>query len=59
MEHWRRTQGEPDFTAEGIFQAVVDRYGSDAQDFEALYDLVIIDEGQDFDPEWVAACCRS
>ncbi len=55
VEHWRRTQGEPDFTAEGIFQAVVDRYGSDAQDFEALYDLVIIDEGQDFDPEWVAS----
>ena len=55
MEHWRRTHGEPDFTAEGIFQAVVERYGSDAQDFEALYDLVIIDEGQDFDPEWVAS----
>lgn len=55
VEHWRRTQGEPDFTAEGIFQAVVERYGSDAQDFEALYDLVIIDEGQDFDPAWVAS----
>jgi hypothetical protein len=55
VEHWRRTQGEPDFTAEGIFQAVVDRYGRDAQDFEALYDLVIIDEGQDFDPAWVAS----
>ena len=55
VEHWRRTQGEPDFTAEGIFQTVVDRYGSDAQDFEAQYDLVIIDEGQDFDPAWVAS----
>ncbi|ENO82521.1 NERD domain-containing protein [Thauera aminoaromatica] len=55
VEHWRRTQGEPDFTAEGIFQAVVERYGSDAHNFEALYDLVIIDEGQDFDPAWVAS----
>ena len=55
MEHWRRTQGEPDFTAEGIFHAVVERYGCDAQNFEALYDLVIIDEGQDFDPAWVAS----
>ena len=36
VEHWRRTQGEPDFTAEGIFQAVVECYGNDAQDFEAI-----------------------
>lgn len=55
VEHWRRTQGELDFTADSIFQAVVERYRNDAQRFEALYDLVIIDEGQDFDPAWVAS----
>ncbi len=55
VEHWRRTQGDPDFTAEGIFQTLVERYGADAQEFEALYDLAIIDEGQDFDPAWVAS----
>jgi superfamily I DNA and RNA helicase len=55
VEHWRRTQGGPDFTAEGIFQTLVERYGADAQEFGALYDLAIIDEGQDFDPAWVAS----
>lgn len=53
VEHWRRVEGEPDFTADGIFDAMAARYGADAQGFEPQYDLVIIDEGQDFEPAWV------
>lgn len=55
VEHWRRTEGEPDFTADGIFDAMAARYGADAQGFEPRYDLMIIDEGQDFEPAWVAS----
>lgn len=55
VDHWRRTRGEPNFTTGGIFQTLADQYAADAQDFEAFYDLVIIDEGQDFDLTWVAS----
>lgn len=53
VEHWRRTQGEPDFDTEGVFKSLADRYGTDAPGFDAMYDLMIIDEGQDFEPAWV------
>ncbi len=55
VEHWRRNQGEPDFSAEGIFPSLAEHYGAGASHFEAMYDLMIIDEGQDFEPAWVAS----
>lgn len=55
VEHWRHTQGEPDFAAQDVFQSLTDRYGQDAAGFEGLYDLIVIDEGQDFAPEWVVS----
>lgn len=53
VEHFRRRHGEPDFSDPEIFQKVVNLYREDSEGFQARYDLLLIDEGQDFEPGWV------
>src|SRR6476469_9643761 len=45
--------GEPDFTQAGIFAEVTAAYIADSTGFSAKYDVLIVDEGQDFEPEWL------
>lgn len=53
VAYYRDTHGEPDFQREGVFGELADQYCAAAEALEPTYDLVIIDEGQDFEPEWV------
>ena len=53
VDHYRRHYQEPDFSDPGIFIAVSQAYLADSASFSGKYDLLIIDEGQDFDPAWV------
>ncbi|SFN44859.1 Uncharacterized conserved protein [Formivibrio citricus] len=53
VDHYRRKVGEPDFSVQGIFQTIVQHYLEAMTDCEARLDLLIIDEAQDFAPEWV------
>jgi superfamily I DNA and RNA helicase len=55
VEHYRRHHQEPDFSNAGVFQLVTDTYHQDSENFTAKYDLLIIDEGQDFDSQWVSS----
>ena len=55
VEYYRRHRGEPDFSNSEIYKVAVDAYHQDSENFSPKYDLLIIDEGQDFDPQWVAS----
>ena len=53
VDHYRLHYEEPDFADPSVFSAVVEAYVRDSESFPAKYDLLLIDEGQDFEPEWV------
>ncbi|MCB1954145.1 MAG: ATP-binding domain-containing protein [Rhodocyclaceae bacterium] len=53
VDHFRARHGEPDFSAPGIFERMAEAYCLEHVSDE--YDLIVIDEGQDFDPRWVGA----
>ncbi len=53
VDHFRRHYDEPDFADLTVFKSVVEAYVRDSHSFPAKYDLLLIDEGQDFDSEWV------
>jgi superfamily I DNA and RNA helicase len=53
VAHHRRKHGEPDFTQAGIFAEIAATYIADSAEFNAKYDVLIVDEGQDFEPEWL------
>lgn len=55
VDHYRRVQGEPDFSVPAIFQTVVTAYREASTHFAPAYALIIIDEGQDFEPDWIAS----
>jgi hypothetical protein len=59
VEHYRQTVGEPDFAAPDNFQRLGRLYCEAVESADSplvsRYGLVIIDEGQDFDPEWVGS----
>jgi hypothetical protein len=55
IDHWRDTQGEPDFTDKQIFTKAAEKYINDAPTFKNNLDLIIIDESQDFETEWIQA----
>lgn len=57
VEHFRRHHEEPDFSNAGVFDAVTQSYIEDSADFEARYDVLVIDEGQDFEPAWLESVC--
>jgi hypothetical protein len=55
IEHWRNTEGEPDFSDKHLFTKVAEKYINDAPNFKSDLDLIIIDESQDFETDWIQA----
>lgn len=55
VEHYRRTHGEPDFSQPDIFERLGTAYYDAAETMAPYYDLIVIDEAQDFEPDWVAS----
>lgn len=54
IDHYRKIVAEPDFSDPEIFKKSEISYINHIQDQPAKYDLIIIDEAQDFEPDWVA-----
>jgi hypothetical protein len=57
VEHFRKHHSEPDFSNAGVFDAVTLAYIEDSANFEARYEVLVIDEGQDFEPAWLESVC--
>lgn len=55
IDHYRQRYQEPDFTVPNIFTEVTNAYLADSESLEGRFDLIIVDEGQDFDPMWVGS----
>lgn len=53
VEYDRRTHGEPDFTQPQVLEQATARYLAASGSLPSRYDLLVIDEGQDFEPEWI------
>lgn len=53
VEHYRRAVGEPAFSDDGIFDVMAARFCADVEAMETCFDLIIVDEAQDFELEWV------
>lgn len=51
--HHREHRGEPDFRQADVFQRLATDYCAAAEGFDPALDLIVIDEGQDFEPDWV------
>lgn len=55
LQRARKAGLEPDFTTPGVFDTITRTWLANAEAQDASLDLLIIDESQDFDAEWVAA----
>ena len=58
VDHHRRHVGEPDFGAQGLYDTLSAEYKEAVEatpELQGRYQLIIIDEGQDFEPDWVAS----
>jgi hypothetical protein len=55
IDYWRTTKDEPDFTDKQIFIKAEEKYIKDSPNFKSNLDLIIIDESQDFETEWIQA----
>ncbi len=55
VDHYRHRIGEPDFLEAGIFGRITAAYVEEGAQQAERFDLIIIDEGQDFSPDWVAS----
>jgi len=58
VEHYRQTVGEPDFAAPGNYDRLATHYCESVEanpNLQNRYQLIVLDEGQDFQPAWVAA----
>lgn len=55
VDHYAHAHGAPDFSRPDIFQTLTQAYCAAVEALAPRYDLVIIDEGQDFEPDWVAS----
>lgn len=53
VDHFRRSYREPDFSSPGIFNEVTAAYVGDSTQFTPRYDVLIVDEAQDFEPHWL------
>ena len=54
VDHYRRVVNDPNFSDPDIFAKAANSYIEYASNQEPRYDLIILDEGQDLEPEWVA-----
>jgi hypothetical protein len=57
VDHFRRHHEEPDFSHANVFETVTLAYIEASVDFEARFDVLVIDEGQDFEPAWLESVC--
>lgn len=57
VEHYRRTHGEPDFSPQA-FRHMAEAYLEASASFAPSLDLLIVDEGQDFEAAWVESLCN-
>lgn len=53
IESYRRNVGVPDFSNPQIYELAATHYIDHISAQAPIYDLIIIDEGQDFEPDWV------
>jgi hypothetical protein len=53
IEHYRRRHGDPDFLDTGVFASAGASYIEESESFARRFDVLIVDEGQDFEPEWL------
>lgn len=58
VESYRQRVNEPDFSEQGIYDRLAEYYCEAIEtnvDLQSRYQLIVLDEGQDFKPAWVAA----
>lgn len=55
VEHARRRGEEPDFQVRGTLERVAAGFAADCASLDPRWDLLVLDEQQDFDPAWVEA----
>jgi hypothetical protein len=55
VDHYRRRYMEPDFADPTIFPKMTDTYIADSETFSPRFDLLVVDEAQDFDPGWMGS----
>jgi hypothetical protein len=53
VDHFRKFHGEPDFSKPQIFDSLITTYKQDSEHFPENLDVLIIDEGQDFEADWI------
>ena len=58
VDYVRRAVGEPDFAEPLVLERAATRYVQDRERFADRFDVLIIDEGQDFEPAWIEALCH-
>lgn len=58
VDHVRRIIGEPDFADPQMLERAATRYIDDSAGFASRFDVLIIDEGQDFEPIWIEGLCH-
>ena len=58
-EHAERAGETVDFSKEGVFTQLEQRYLADAPQFKKRLDLLIVDEVQDFEETWILALAES
>ena len=57
VEHHRRQHGDPGFDAHA-FEQMEQAYLAASEAFTPRFDLLVIDEAQDFNPDWVESLCN-
>lgn len=55
IDQYKRQVGTVDFSITTIFELAVEQYLASTDDREPIYDLIVIDEAQDFQPEWISS----
>lgn len=58
VEFVRRMVGEPDFAEPQALEKAAARFIEDSTEFASRFDVLIIDEGQDFEPAWIQGLCQ-
>jgi Holliday junction resolvase-like predicted endonuclease len=53
VDHYKSAVGEPEYSQPGFFDKAANLYVEHSQNHPARYDLIILDEGQDLQSEWV------
>jgi thymidine kinase len=55
MEHFRCHRGEPDYLLPAVYDLAAEAVHSDRNMLKPTFDVLIVDEAQDFAPEWMEA----